>query len=124
MWCIISNCHLFDLCNNKFCELYNPTEHLAVDEVIVLYKGRVVFQQYIPKKHKRFGIKIYKLCDSLGYTYDMSMYLGKQRQHATAQITAMHGTVLQVIQRVEGLGHKIVMDNYFTSPAVFGDLFQ
>jgi hypothetical protein len=95
-----------------------------VDEVIVLYKGRVVFRQYIPKKHKRFGIKIYKLCDSLGYTYDMSVYLGKQRQHATAQITAMHVTVLQVIPRVEGLGHKIFMHNYFTSPALFEDLFQ
>ena len=79
-----------------------------MDKVIVLYKGRVVFQQYIPKKYKRFGIKIYKLCDSLGYTYDMSMYLGKQRQHATAQITAMHGTELQLIWRVEGLGHKII----------------
>ena len=98
---------LFDTPNNKFCELYNPTEHLAVDKVIVLYKGRVVFRQYIPRKHRRFGIKIYKLCDSLGYTYDMSVYLGKQRQHTTAQITAMHGTVLQVIRRVEGLGHKI-----------------
>ena len=57
--------------------MYNPTEHLAADELIVLYKGRVVFRQYIPNKHKRFGIKIYKLCDSLGYTYDMSVYLGK-----------------------------------------------
>ena len=115
---------IFDTLNNKFCELYYPTERLAVDEVIVLYKGRVVFRQYIPKKHKRFGIKIYKLCDSLGYTYDMSVYLGKQRQHATAQITATHGTVLQVVRRVEGLGHKIFMDNYFTSPALFDDLFQ
>ena len=103
--------------------MYNRREHLAVDEVIVLYKGRVVFQQYIPKKHKRFGIKIYKLWDSLGYTYDMSMYLGKQRQHATAEITATHGTVLQVVRRGEGLGHKIFMDNYFMSPALF-DLFQ
>jgi len=75
----------------------------------VLYKGRVTFQQYIPKKHKRFGIKIYKLCDSLGYTYDMSVYLGKQRQHSTAQITATHGTVLQL---------KIFRDNYFTLPAL------
>jgi len=95
-----------------------------VDEVIMLYKGRVVSRQYIPKKHKRHGIKIYKLCYSLGYTYDMSVYLGKQRQHATAQITAMHGMVLQVIRRVEGLGHKIFMDNYFTSPALSDDLFQ
>jgi len=54
----------------------------------------------------------------------MRMYLGKQRQHATAQITATHGTVLQVIRRVEGLGHKIFMDNNFTLPALFDDLFQ
>jgi len=52
---------IFDTMKNKFCELYNLTEHLAVDEVIVLYKGRVVFRQYIPKEHKRFDIKIYKL---------------------------------------------------------------
>jgi hypothetical protein len=37
---------IFDTLNNKFCELYNPTERLAVDEVNVLYKGRVVFPQY------------------------------------------------------------------------------
>jgi hypothetical protein len=110
--------------NNKFCELYNPTERLAVDGVIVLYKGRIVFRQYIPKKHKRFGTKIYDLCDSLRYTYDMSVYLSKQRQHSTAQITATHGTVLQVIRRFEGLGHKIFMDNYFTLPALFDYLFQ
>ena len=69
---------IFDTLNNKFCELYNLAEHLALDEVILLYKGRVAFQQYIPKKHKRFGIKIYKLCDALVYTYDMSVYLGNK----------------------------------------------
>jgi len=67
-----------------FCEMYNPTEHLALDEVIVLYKWRIVFRQYVPKKHKRFGIRIYKLCNFLGCTYDMSVYLGKQWHHATA----------------------------------------
>ena len=33
-------------------------------------------------------------------------------------------TVLQVIQRVEGLGHKLLMDNYITSLALFDYLFQ
>jgi hypothetical protein len=32
--------------------------------------------------------------------------------------------VLQVIRKVERLGHKTFMENYFTSPALFGDLFQ
>jgi len=44
---------------------------LAVDEVIVKFQGRVIFRQYIPKKRKCFGIKIYKLGDESGYTYDM-----------------------------------------------------
>jgi len=35
----------------------SPTEHLAVDEIIVLFKWRVIFKQYIPKKHKEFVIK-------------------------------------------------------------------
>jgi len=49
-----------------FSKFYSPSEHLIIDEVIVLYKERVIFQQYIPKKHKRFGIKIYKLRDKTG----------------------------------------------------------
>ena len=55
--------NLFDILNNKFSILYNPSEHLAADEVIVKFKGRIIFRQYIPKKHKRFRIKIYKLYD-------------------------------------------------------------
>jgi hypothetical protein len=80
--------------------MYNPTEYLAVDEFIVVYKGMVIVRQCIPKKRKIFGIKTYKRCDSLGYTYGVCVYLGKQRQLATAEITATHGTVLQVIRRV------------------------
>jgi len=86
--------NIFDTLNNKFYELYNPTEHLAADEVIVLFKGRVICRQYISKKHKRFGIKIYKLCDALGYTCDMSVYLGKQRFLSTQEMSATHGIVL------------------------------
>ena len=42
--------NLFDILNDKFSKFYNPSEHLAVDEVIVKFKGRVIFQQYVPKK--------------------------------------------------------------------------
>lgn len=111
--------NIFDNLNNKFAELYYPTEHLAVDEVIVLYKGRVTFRQYIPKKHRRFGVKIYKLCDSLGYTFDMAVYSGKQHELANENVT-----VLQLVRRVEGVGHKLYMDNYFSSPLLFDALLE
>jgi hypothetical protein len=66
--------------NKTFSKFYNPSEHLAIHEVIVLFKGRVIFQQYILKRHKYLSIKIYKLFDSTGYTYDIKVYLRKDRQ--------------------------------------------
>jgi hypothetical protein len=102
--------------NNAYAKYYNPSEHLAVDEIIVLFKGQVIFKQYIPKQHKRFGIKMFKLCDSTGHTYDMKVYLGKNQQRATKNVTAIHATVTDLTRRVEGRGHKLYMDNFFSSP--------
>jgi len=59
---------LFEIIRTNFSKFYNPSEYLAVDEVIVKFKGRTVFKQYIPKKRKCFSIKMFKLCDSTGYT--------------------------------------------------------
>ena len=47
---------VFDKLNKAYAKFYNPLEHLVVDKVIVKFKGRVVFRQYIPKKRKRFSI--------------------------------------------------------------------
>jgi len=105
-----------------FSKFYGPSEHLTIDEVIVLYKGRVIFQQYIPKKHKHFGIKIYKLCDETGYTYDITLYVGKDRQRTAQHLTATHVTVSELTRKIQGCGHKLYMDNYFSSPDLFNDL--
>jgi len=42
--------NLLEILNEKVSKFYSPSEHLAVDEVIVKFKGRVIFRQYIPKK--------------------------------------------------------------------------
>jgi hypothetical protein len=42
---------------------YNPSESFAVVEVTVFFEGRIIFRKCILRKHKYFGIKIYKLCD-------------------------------------------------------------
>jgi hypothetical protein len=43
---------VFDYLNARFAEVYNPTEHFAIDEIIVKFKGKVVFRQFIPQKRK------------------------------------------------------------------------
>ena len=37
-------------------------------------------------------------------------------------MTATHATVRHLTSRVEGLGHKIFMDNFFSSPRLFDGL--
>jgi hypothetical protein len=54
---------IFDKLNDSYAKHYSLTEHLAFDE-IVLFKATVIVKEYIPKKHKWFGNKLYKLCDS------------------------------------------------------------
>jgi len=35
--------NLFEILNEKFSKFYSPSEHLTVGEVIVKFKGRVIF---------------------------------------------------------------------------------
>jgi hypothetical protein len=40
----------FETLNQAYAKFYNPSEHLAADKVIVKFKGRVIFRQYISIK--------------------------------------------------------------------------
>jgi hypothetical protein len=111
-----------DMINDAYAKYYSPTEHLAVDEITVLFKGRVVFKQYILKKHEHFGIKVYKLCDSKGYMYNMRVYSGKDRTYATDTMAGTHAIVAGLTRRFENVGHKLYMDNFFSSPDLFDNL--
>ena len=45
---------LFEIIRRKFSKFYNPSEYLAVDEVIAKFKGRIVFQAVHPEKMQMF----------------------------------------------------------------------
>jgi len=47
---------ILDIFSVVYLKFYNPSEHLAIDEVTVLFKGKVACKQCIPKKHKCLGI--------------------------------------------------------------------
>jgi len=52
----------------------------------------------------------------------MRVYLGRDSHFATDNMTATHTTVRHLTSKVEGLGHKIFVDNFFSSPRLFDDL--
>jgi hypothetical protein len=80
---------VYDVLNLRFSEVCQPAEHLTIHEIIFLFRRNVVFRQYVPKRHKHFGIKLCKLCDKTGYTSDMNEYLGKQLELAVGDISTV-----------------------------------
>ena len=110
--------NIFDILVKNFKNAYNPAQNCVVDEIIVTFKGRVIFRQYIPKKHKRWGIKIYKLCDETAYTCDMKVYLGKDKAESYEGKSAPESVVINLIQDLKGKGHNLFIDNFFTSPSL------
>ncbi|GBM40470.1 PiggyBac transposable element-derived protein 4 [Araneus ventricosus] len=113
---------IFECFNRAFKEVYDPTENLSLDEVIIKFKGRVLFQQYIPKKRKQWGIKMYKISDATGYTYNMRVYLGKDKLKENLSPSASYNVVYTMAECVKDKGHKLFMDNFFSSPKLFHDL--
>ena len=65
---------IMDLLRNRFNNVYYPGEHITVDESLVLYKGRLLFKQYIRTKRARFGIKMYELASAEGILLDFFIY--------------------------------------------------
>jgi hypothetical protein len=85
----------------------------------VLFTGTVKFKQHI-LKHKRYEIKIYKLCDPKGLKYECVFRQKKQR--ASPSITATYATVTGLAVRLENVGHKLHTDNFFSLPGLYDDL--
>ena len=50
------------------------------------------------------------------------VYVGRDSHSVTDNMAAIHATVRHLTYTVEGLGHKIFMDNFFSFPRLFEDL--
>jgi hypothetical protein len=114
---------VFDILHDTYVKFYNSYEYVAVDRVTELFKGRVIFKPYIPKKHKRFSIKIYKLCNKTGWLHlQYEHTCGKGWQNSTQTMKVIHVKVQSLTTRVDGVGHKRYMENFFSPPELFDDL--
>jgi len=45
-----------------FMEVRSPGREVSIDEELMLWRGRLIFRQYIPCKSHKYGIKLYMLC--------------------------------------------------------------
>jgi hypothetical protein len=54
----------------------------------------------------------------------MNVYHSKDRQRVAQHLSATHNTVTNLTRHVEGFGHKLYMDKFFSSPDLYDDLAQ
>jgi hypothetical protein len=102
---------VFEILQKTFSKFYNLSEQLATDKVLVLQRNSAFYTIYSKNEHQCFGIKIYKWYNSTGYTYDMEVYLRKDRQCKAHDLTATYATVTELTRKV-GRGNKLFMDNF------------
>ena len=66
-----------DLLLQRFQSKYTPSQHLAIDESMLGFRGRFVGKQYMPKKPVKWGIKAFSVADSRnGYMLNTLIYTG------------------------------------------------
>ena len=58
---------IFTLFVNNRQKNYSLGEFTTIDEMLVGFRGRCGFRQYIPSKPNKYGIKIYALVDAKMY---------------------------------------------------------
>lgn len=107
---------ILSICKN----VYKPSQNLTVDESLLLYKGRLFFKQYIPAKRRRFGIKIYFLCESeSGFTSNFCFHTVKSDHDNFASecvnLSVSERVVVHLCQEYLDMGYFVWCDNWFNS---------
>lgn len=111
---------IYDSITRSFSKVYTPSINLSIDEAMIRYFGRLSFKTYNPKKPAKYGMKAYKICDATGYTYRFRMYLGKEE-------TGKPGIINLVLDMMKDLlykGYRLFMDNWYSSPLLFRELWN
>ena len=104
---------MYELIVERFKSSYHPSACLTIDERISPFKGRVGFKVYMPNKPKKFGIKLWMLCDAENfYVSNFTIYAGKEG--GKREVDQGEKVVLNLTQHLNR-GHNITTDNFFTS---------
>lgn len=111
----------------KFQATYRPGENIAIDESLLLWKGRLSFKQFNRNKRARFGIKLYQTCESkTGYSYNIKVYIGKKGNdsYIDKRIGISGQVVKDMLLDLGGQGRTLYIDNWYSSPSLFYQLLN
>jgi hypothetical protein len=104
---------LLDLLKARFSSVYIPGSVVTIDESMIPWRGRLLFRQYIPGKAHKYGIKMYKLAATNGYTWNYVIYTGEQE--SMVGVGHAQAVVMELLDGLDGCYRTVVADNFFTT---------
>lgn len=101
--------------HNSFHSASSADEHVAVDEMIIPFKGRSGLKQYMKTKPKKWGFKVWVQANCNGYVNCFDLYQGQSKDAIRSNFGPIGDTVLKLCHEIHNKNHKLFMDNLFTS---------
>ena len=106
-------------------ELYQPKQHVAIDERMVKSRHRSGIRQYIRDNPTKWGIKLWVLADSSnGYSIDFNIYIGRAAGRNVSEYGLGYDVVMCLMQPYFNQGYHLYVDNFYTSVPLIKHLFE
>jgi hypothetical protein len=116
---------IFENFVSNYKKLYSISEYACVDEKLQSFRGRCSFQQYMPNKPVKYGIKIFALCDNVTYyTSNLEIYAGKQPDGPFSIDNSASEVVKRLVSPISKTGRNITADNWFASISLAEELLK
>ncbi|CAK9796923.1 PiggyBac transposable element-derived protein 4 [Anthophora quadrimaculata] len=105
---------LLNLLTDNYQKVFSPGEDIVVDETMVPWRGRLIFRQFIPTKSHKYGIKVFKLCSTEGYTWSAKVYSGRDTS-GKKQVGIAENVCIELADKLINEGRTLFVDNFYTS---------
>lgn len=118
--------NFFDKFITRCQEAYNIGKYITIDNMLVPFRGKCKFRQYIPKRKVKYGIKIFTLVDACTmYTWNMEVYDNKQPQGPYKVSNSPHDIVKRLVKPLCKSGNRnLTLDSWFTSYSLARELLS
>lgn len=105
---------ILDHFNSVMSSVYKPARRLSLDESMVLWRGRLLFRQYIKNKRHKYGIKFFELAESNGMILRLCIYSGEAFEDVD-HLGQPGAIVCKLMADYLDKGHVLFTDNYYNS---------
>lgn len=108
---------LFQLFTDNCQKSYDVGKYLTTDYMLIPFRGKCIFRQYIPKNAVKYGIKVFPLVDSCTlYTYNIEIYDSKQKEGPCKVSNSPDEIAKRLTSPLFKSGNRnLTVDSWFTS---------